>query len=236
MKKRLSKVLSAAGIASRRACETLIFEGRVAVNGIQVLVPQTLVEEETDHITVDEKPLSRREKKVYFLINKPAGFLCTSLRPKPQSKLVLDLFGDLPFRLFTVGRLDKDTTGLLIVTNDGIFANRVIHPSYNITKEYLAKTSQEICVEHLERLSKGARVDGIWVKPTKIQKVRRGTLKITVKEGRRREVRKLLESVGLTIIELARIRIGPLTLGSLPLGAWRELSESEKALFVSESN
>src|SRR5271169_5148464 len=133
-KKRLSKALAAAGIASRRAAEEIIFEGRVKVNGAVVKVPQTLVDWDSDAIVVDGEPINGEEKKVYYVLNKPHGFICSNARIGSK-KLVLDLFAGLPYRLFTVGRLDRDTTGLLIVTNDGHFANRVIHPSSNISKE-----------------------------------------------------------------------------------------------------
>jgi 23S rRNA pseudouridine2605 synthase len=227
-KNRLSKVMAAAGVASRRACEELIFAGRVQVNGAVVTVPQTMVGK-GDRIAVDGALLSSAEEKVYFVLNKPEGYICTARR-SPTSNIVLDLFSERKERLFTVGRLDKDTQGLLLVTNDGHFANRVIHPSANITKEYLAKTGQEISAEHLKAISAGTQVEGIFVKPLSVSKVRRGTVKIAVAEGKKREVRMLLENAGLTVIELTRIRIGGLQLGALPLGQWRPLTEAEKKL------
>src|SRR5271169_5561850 len=126
--KRLSKALAAAGVASRRACEELIFKGKVTVNGEIVIVPQTLVSWEKDEISVDGVPLKTEQGKVYFILNKPKGYICSSARIGSK-KLVVDIFQNLPYRLFTVGRLDRDTTGLLIITNDGHFANQVIHPS-----------------------------------------------------------------------------------------------------------
>src|SRR5262249_53449817 len=145
------------------------------------------------------------------------------VNPHSKSRLVLDLFEGVSKRLFTVGRLDKETTGLLIVTNDGTFANQVIHPSSNIHREYVAKTGQEITDQHLKTLSHGIEVEGCFVKPLKVRKVRRGTVKIIVGEGKKREVRALLEAVGLEVKELKRVRIGGLTLGTLPIGAWRTL-------------
>jgi len=227
MKKRISKALAAAGVASRRACEQLIFEGRVQLNGETVLEPFTLVDLEKDRLTVDGKVIHREEKKVYYLLNKPAGYVCTTLRTSPKRKLVLDILAHLPYRLFTIGRLDKETTGLLLLTNDGHFANRVIHPSANVQKEYVAKTFQEISPEHLKKISKGGWVEGAFVKPHSVKKVRRGTLKIVVGEGKKREIRHLLENAGLKVEQLCRIRIGHLTLGGLPEGAFRELSQEE---------
>ncbi|MBA2368596.1 MAG: rRNA pseudouridine synthase [Candidatus Protochlamydia sp.] len=228
-KNRLSKILAAAGIASRRACEELIFDGKVTVNGVIVRIPQTLVDPETDAISVSEIPIEVVKEKVYYLLNKPEGYIC-STRRSGQSRLVLDLFADEGHRLFTVGRLDKDTQGLLIVTNDGHFANRVIHPSSNIQKEYLAKTDQEISHEHLVAISNGTLVEGAFVRPLKVEKVRRGTIKIVIGEGKKREVRLLLSAAGLKVQELTRIRLGGLRLGPLPVGSWRPLTESEKKL------
>lgn len=227
-KKRLSKFLAAAGIASRRACEEMIFAGRIVVNDAVIKEPQFLVDEQ-DTILVDQKSLNAVEPKVYYLLNKPAGYICTA-RQKGSTKIVLDLFKDIPYRLFTVGRLDKDTQGLLLVTNDGHFANKVIHPSSGIRKEYLAKTNVEITADHLKAISNGTLVEGIFVKPLKVSKVRRGTVKIAVGEGKKREVRMLLESAGLHVQELIRIRIGNLQLGQLAVGKWREMTEVEKTL------
>jgi 23S rRNA pseudouridine2605 synthase len=237
MKKRLAKALAAAGVASRRACEELIFEGRVKLGGKVVLLPQTLVDLSCDHVTVDGKKVKSEEKKVYFLLHKPAGYLCTSEKKTPKSKIVLDLFVDHPYRLFTVGRLDRDTTGLIFVTNDGSFANRIIHPSFNVQKEYLAKVEEEIEPEHLKALSAGAFIEGSRVKPLSVVKVRRGTVKIIVGEGKKREVRQLLDHAGLTVKELSRIRVGSFTLGKLPLGSYRELTKKElESVFKSKES
>ena len=227
IKKRLSKVLAAAGVASRRQSEELIFDGKVSVNGVIVTVPQTLVSLEKDDIRVDNVKLFKEEQKLYFLLNKPKGYICSNKRVGTK-RIVRDLFGHISERLFTVGRLDRETTGLLIVTNDGHFANRVIHPSSNVTKEYLVKTRNEPFYEQLVQISAGVDIDGDWVKPVNVTKVRKGTMKITVKEGKKREVRLLVQQTGLEILELKRIRIGGLSLGEIPEGSYRELSESEK--------
>lgn len=230
-KQRLSKVMAAAGVASRRACEDLIFAGRVKVNGEINKLPQTMVDE-NDKIAVDNELIqSAAESKVYYMLNKPKGYVCSTVGSQ-RTKLVLDLFEDDGPRLFTIGRLDKDTSGLLLVTNDGHFANRVIHPSSNINKEYLAKTDQEITPEHLAAISNGTLVEGVYIKPIRVTKVRRGTLKVVISEGKKREVRLLMENAGLTVVELKRIRIGGLHLGALPEGSWRSLTDREmKAIF-----
>jgi len=221
-------MLASSGVASRRACEELIFAGRVAVNGVVQLLPQTQVDE-NDRLTVDGKPVKGVESKSYFIFNKPRGVICTA-RKTGKTKIVSDFFTDEDSRLFTVGRLDKDTQGLLLVTNDGHFANEVIHPSADIHKEYLAKTDQEISPEHLIAISNGTLVEGIYVKPIKVTKVRRGTLKVTIAEGKKREVRLLLQAAGLEVEELTRIRLGGLHLGTLPVGSYRPLTEKDKKL------
>ena len=233
-KKRLSKALAAAGIASRRACEELIFKGRVKVNGEVIKVPQTLVDFTSDKISVDETLIRSEQEKIYYMLNKPAGYLCTNARPGKQ-RIIFDLVPD-GARLFSIGRLDKDTEGLILLTNDGHFANQVIHPSSNITKEYLVKALQEITPEHLETLSEGARVDDRWIKPVSVTKVRKGTFKIVVKEGRKHEVRIIAERADLKVVELRRIRIGSLLLGTLPLGDFRPLSENDKKLLFQKKS
>ena len=226
-KKRLSKALAAAGVASRRQAEELIFAGRVSVNGIIITTPQTLVSLDTDSILVENQKIFTEERKLYFLLNKPKGYICSNARVGSK-RIVSDLFVAERERLFTVGRLDRETTGLLIVTNDGNFANKVIHPSANITKEYLVKTQQEPFHEQLVEISKGVNIDGDWVKPVKVTKVRKGTIKVIVKEGKKREVRLLVQQAGLEVLELKRIRIGGLLLGDIPEGSYREMTEADK--------
>lgn len=231
-KKRLSKALAAAGVASRRACEELIFMGRVQVNGATVKVPQTLVDWEADRILLDGSSVKGEQKKVCYMLNKPKGVICSNVRVG-RKPIVLDLFPGSHERLFTIGRLDKDSTGLLLVTNDGHFSQEVIHPSSNIIKEYLVKTTYEITAEHLETLSQGARVDEKWVRPVSVQKVRKGTFKICVKEGKKHEVRIIAERAGLKVMELTRIRIGGLLLGSLAPGDYRPLTDRDKEMIFS---
>lgn len=229
MENRLSKVLAHAGVASRRACETLIQEGHVKVNGQVVLVPQTIVSDEKDVLVVQGKRIEKTHDKKYFILNKPHGYICSHARIG-RKKIVYDLFSHLPFRLFSVGRLDRDTTGLLIVTNDGHFANEVIHPRANIVKEYIVKVAHEITDEHLKAVSKGTLIEGVWIKPKKVLKVRKGTLKVMVKEGKKREVRLLVQNAGLEILSLHRVRIGGLRLGDLKEGHFREMTDAEKKI------
>lgn len=226
-KQRLSKILAQRGVASRRACEQLIFSRRVQVNGKVVLEPQTLVNPCVDAILVDHQPLSKPSAHLYLLFHKPKGMICSHQR-QSDNKLIYDAFAQESARLFSIGRLDKDTSGLLLMTNDGHFAHKVIHPSSNISKEYIVKTGHEITEEHLKTIQKGCYVEGKWTKPLKVIKVRKGTLKIIVQEGRKREVRTLVENAHLKILELKRTRIGNLRLGSLLEGCYRPLTEEER--------
>jgi len=223
---RIAKALAEAGLGARRKCEELVFAGKVKVNGKVIDTPALNVDLARDRVTVSGKRI-RPEKKVYFLLNKPLGYHCTNKRPGKNAKIILDLFPDINERIFSVGRLDKYTGGLLFVTNDGDFAQQLIHPSSNITKEYLAKTRNDIDQDHLVMLSEGVTIDGVHVKPVKVKKMRKGTVKIAIKEGKKHEVRLLLEHAGLTLKELTRIRIGSFLLGKLNPGEYRELTKRE---------
>jgi 23S rRNA pseudouridine2605 synthase len=234
LKKRLSKTLAAAGVASRRACEELIFSGVVEVNGKIVLQPQFLVNPKEDKISCQGRLIDKEQKKVYYILNKPVGYTSSNQRIG-RKKIVLDLFEPLTTRLFLVGRLDRDTSGLLIVTNDGNFAQQVIHPSMNLSKEYIVKVKGEISHDHLRFISQGAIIDDCHVKPYKVEKIRKGTLRIVVKEGKNREVRRFIEKTDLEIRELKRVRIGNLLLGKIPEGSWREMTEKEKQLVLSKN-
>jgi len=229
MKQRLSKVMAAAGIASRRTCEELIFAGYVQVNGKKADLPQTMVDPEEDTIKVKGKLIKKAPKRVYYALHKPVGYVCTN--SSQVKKRAVDLI-ETDCRLFTIGRLDKETSGLILLTNDGHFAHRVMHPSGGVKKEYIAKVDREISHEHLTSLSQGCYVENVLVRPVSVKKVRRATIRIVVQEGRYHEVRELLASVGLTTLELKRVRIGGLSLGNLPSGKWKMLdSEEVKKLF-----
>ncbi|ESN89038.1 pseudouridine synthase [Chlamydia suis] len=225
-KVRLNKFLASAGVASRRKCDEIIFAGAVTVNGKVAAGPFVIVDEELDSVEVGGQRIGT-EKKVYFMVHKPLGYLCSSERKFPGSKLVIDLLSHCPYRLFTVGRLDKETSGLILVTNDGEFSNRVIHPSFGITKEYLLKVSRDVSARDLETLMAGVVIDGRIVRPVSVKKVRRGTIKIIVNEGKKHEIRLFAEAAGLQLLELKRIRIGSLVLGGLPYGQYRELTDAE---------
>ncbi len=216
---------------SRRKAEELIFNGLVEVNGMIQKEPFFRVDPK-DKVLVENQPIKSRKQSLYYALNKPRGFVCSERRFK-QEKLVTDLFPATQGRLFTIGRLDKDSEGLILVTNDGAFANSVSSPKSGVEKEYVVKTVQEISHEHLVQLSKGGFVEGSYVRPKSVIKMRKGTTKVILKEGRKREIRVLFQKAGLEIVELKRVRIGNLQLGSLQPGQFKELLESEKLAIIS---
>ena len=229
---RLAKAVANCGITSRRKAELLIFDGKVRVNGKTVLVPQTLVDLTKDRIEVDGR-LIRSQEKVYYLLNKPKGYICSHQRIG-EKKIIYDLFDDKE-RIFSVGRLDRDTTGLLIVTNDGIFANKVIHPSSNVSKDYIVKVYENVTDVHLKLIFEGSMVEDTFVKPKRVTKLRHGVIKVTVMEGKKREVRLLVENAGLQIHSLQRVRIGDLSLPRIPEGTYRPMTEKEKRAILGET-
>jgi 23S rRNA pseudouridine2605 synthase len=222
---RLNKFLAHCGIASRRKVENLIFSKLVKVNEKIIDKPQTLINPKKDIIKINNKVI-KEEKKYYFILNKPKGYLCSNIR-KSNEKLVIDIFKNFSCRLFTVGRLDKDTTGLLILTNDGDLANKIIHPSSNLEKEYIALVKENVTDDHLKKISKGAFIEDKFVKPIKVLKIKRKTLKIIVKEGKKREIKVFIKKANLTLLDLKRVRIGKLKISSIPYGYYRKVSLNE---------
>lgn len=230
MKTRLSKALAKSGIASRRAAEELIFAGMVRVNGETILLPQFQVDPTTDTIEYKNRPIEVKKNFFYYVMNKPKGYLCTHER-RTGEKLIYDLFPRTHSRLFTVGRLDKDTTGLLLVTNDGAFAQRIAHPSYNCEKEYLVCCSESITPSHIKKLQRGCLIEGKCAIPKRVEKVHKTGVTITLQEGIKREIRILIKQCNLTLLSLERIRIGKLLLKDLAIGTYREMTPREKACF-----
>ncbi|XP_054821793.1 putative ribosomal large subunit pseudouridine synthase SVR1, chloroplastic isoform X2 [Prosopis cineraria] len=246
---RLSKVLAAAGVASRRSSEELIFEGTVTVNGSVCNTPQTRVDPAKDVIYVNGNRLPKKQPpKVYFALNKPKGYICSA--GEKESKSVISLFDDylknwgkrnpgVPKpRLFTVGRLDVATTGLIIVTNDGDFAQRLSHPSSNLSKEYIATIDGAVHKRHLIAISEGTTIEGLHCVPDVVELLPhqpdapRARLRIVVHDGRKHEVRELLKNAGLEIHSLKRVRVGGFKLPSdLGIGKHIELKPTDlKAL------
>ncbi len=226
---RLQKVLAAAGIASRRAAELLIDEGRVEVNGAVVTEQGRRVDPERDTIRVDGSRIPPPRRHVYLVVNKPRGVVSTMEDPEGRPTLA-DLVPHKE-RLFHVGRLDTDTEGLIILTNHGEFAHRLAHPSYEVSKTYLAEVEGVLDNHALRRLEKGVTLDDGPVRPDKVRLVTRGAektlLEVTLHEGRNRIVRRMMDAVGHPVRRLSRMAIGPVRLGQLKLGEARELTRKE---------
>ena len=227
---RLQRVLASRGVSSRRRSEDLIRAGRVSVNGATVTELGTKVDPRTAEIRVDGK-LVRPQRLHYLMLNKPRGYVTTTSDERNRST-VMDLVG-VKERLYPVGRLDRDTEGLLLLTNDGEVANRVMHPRYGMTKEYQVLTFSRPSPEAFRRISRGITIDGKKVVPDEFRIVRETPqgliLKIVVHEGMNRIVRRMMEAVDIPVERLRRVRIGPLSVAGLPIGASRELTEGERA-------
>ena len=221
---RLQKVLARVGIGSRRVCEDLIGEGRVRVDG-EMAVLGRRVDPETALIEVDGAPVGVRPDLVHYILNKPAGVVTTADDPQGRPTVV-GLVPDEP-RVFPVGRLDVDTEGLLLLTNDGELAHRLTHPSYGVEKEYVAEVEGLPTRAVLRRLREGVELDDGPTAPARATLVDPSVVRLTIHEGRNRQVRRMCEAVGHSVVRLVRTRIGPLADRSLAPGAWRELTGAE---------
>lgn len=221
---RLQKVLAQAGLGSRRVCEDLIDRGRVRVNG-QRAVPGRRVDVDHDVIEVDGAQIGVRPGLVHYLLNKPAGVITTAADPQGRPT-VIELVPTEP-RVFSVGRLDADTEGLLLLTNDGDLAHRLTHPSFGVDKEYLAEVEGTPSRGALRQLREGIALDDGPTSPAKVSVLDGSILRITIHEGRNRQVRRMCEAVGHPVRRLVRTRIGPLTDPALPPGQWRPLTQDE---------
>ncbi len=229
MIQRLQKIIADSGLMARRKAEEAIAAGRVSVNGTIARLGDR-ADGDTDRILVDGKELPAGEKKRYLMLYKPRGVVC-SLRDEKGRRDVTSLVRDIPERLFPVGRLDMDSEGLLLMTNDGDWANRLTHPSREVEKRYLAWVKGESLPEALERLRRPMDIDGYRVRPARAELLEEnpegGLIAVTIHEGRNRQVRKMCRQAGLTVTRLCRVREGSLELGGLRSGQWRELRPEE---------
>ncbi|HYP07814.1 MAG TPA: pseudouridine synthase [Bryobacteraceae bacterium] len=229
MKKTLDRVLSRAGIGSRTDARSWIGAGRVTVNGKVVQTPDAWVDLEKDRVALDGRPVVE-QRKVYLLLYKPKGYITTYRDPEGRPT-VYDLLGDVPQWVAPVGRLDQDTSGLLLLTNDNDLADRITGPEYKVPKTYLVKTSSLLDEDSLERLRSGVELNDGPTRPAGVKRLRDSAsstfLEITITEGRNRQVRRMIEAVGSRVRKLVRTAIGPLTIGDLPIGSYRPLSEAE---------
>ncbi len=221
---RLQKYLAEAGVCSRRAGEDLIREGRVSVNGETVTQLGTKIDPAADHVLVDGTTITLAAGRVYIALNKPKGYV-SSCRHSGQ-QVVVDLI-DLPIRLFPVGRLDKDSVGLLLLTNDGKLHHRLSHPGFDHEKEYEVSLQRPITDAELKQLEKGIVLKGRRTRPAVVKRLSGRRFRIILKEGRNRQIRRMARHLGHHVSRLKRIRMANIQLGKLPPGAWRYLTEAE---------
>jgi len=221
---RLQKVLARTGIGSRRVCEDLIAEGRVTVNGTVAELGRR-VDPEVDRVEVDGVPISVREGLVHYLLNKPAGVVTTASDPQGRPTVV-ELVPAEP-RVFPVGRLDAETEGLLLLTNDGDLTHRLTHPSFGVEKEYLALVEGTPSAGSLRRLREGIELDDGRTAPARASLQPPSSLTLVIHEGRNRQVRRMCEAIGHPVQRLVRVRIGPIADRQLAPGSWRPLTQDE---------
>ena len=231
MRERLQKIISSAGICSRRAAEKLISEGKVTVNGAVAVLGES-ADPDSDDIRVEGRRLSAGGERTYLLLNKPRGFV-TTLSDEKGRRTVAELVADCGKRVYPVGRLDLDSEGLLIMTDDGEFANAMMHPRYEISKTYETLVSGD-AERALPILRSALDIDGYVIRPATVDIIgregERSLLSVTIHEGRNRQVRKMCEKAALRVHRLRRVSEGPLALGALPLGKWRKLDQNELEL------
>ncbi|MDO4543012.1 MAG: pseudouridine synthase [Clostridia bacterium] len=228
---RLQKYMADAGVASRRACETIISEGRVTVNGVTATLGMS-VKVDHDIVEVDGKQIFPAKRKLVILLYKPRGVVCTSSDPEGR-KTVQEYIKDIPERLYNVGRLDINSEGLLLLTNDGELANKLMHPRYGVKKTYRAICDGKLTASEIATLTNGVQLEDGLTAPARVFDVaptKEGgntAFSITIHEGKNRQVRRMVEAVGHRTLRLKRIAYGGLTLGGLKSGQWRYLSKDE---------
>ena len=231
MQERLQKILSARGVASRRKAEEMIQAGAVTVNGITASLGMT-ADPDQDVICVNGKPIPGEQKSVYILLNKPRGYVTTLSDEKGRDNAA-QLVADCGVRVYPVGRLDMDSEGLLLFTNDGAFANALMHPKLEVKKTYDTWVTGYVPGAEI-RLSSPITLDGYTIRPPRVKLIRaegtKAKFRITIHEGRNRQVRRMCEAAGMQVTRLRRIKEGALELGTLPLGKWRYLTEDEVRL------
>lgn len=230
MQERLQKLISQAGITSRRAAEELILNGRVTVNGTVVTELGSKADPAKDRIAVDGKPLQFGAKHLYILLNKPVGYI-TALKDSQGRPLVTDLLKGVEERVFPVGRLDYNTEGLLLLTNDGDWANRLMHPRHEVDKEYHVRVRGKAMDQQLKRMAGGVELEEGVTAPAAVRLVKSGDqndwISVTIHEGRNRQVRRMCEAVSLSVVRLKRVRYGSLEIGALRPGQFRYLTDAE---------
>ncbi|QQR83768.1 rRNA pseudouridine synthase [Candidatus Peregrinibacteria bacterium] len=223
---RLNKYLADRGVCSRREADRLIEQGLVLVNGKRVGELGMKIDDESDQVTVDERVIQEQEKQIYIMLNKPLGYVASVKPTAAEPNVVVDLI-PIEERIFPVGRLDKDTTGLLILTNDGTLTYLLTHPSQECEKEYEVTVDGILTPGVVEKLERGVKLWGEATKPTRVELLSPRKMRIVLTEGKNRHIRRICQKVGTPVKQLRRVRIKQLWLGDLPVGEWRFLSKKE---------
>ena len=227
---RLEKFLSESGIISRRDAKKYISAGRVSVNGERMLIPGTHIDPREDKITLDGELIRGKPKRIYLMLNKPAGYV-TTVRDERGRPTVMALVSDISQRIYPVGRLDLDTEGLLLMTNDGDFAHRILHPSHEIQKAYIAWVEGKPNQRAIQRLREGIEIEDGTITSAKVNQIgkREGQtqFRVIIHEGRKRQIRRMFHAVGHDVVHLKRVGIGSLSLGRLSIGKYRILTTVE---------
>lgn len=227
---RLNKFMALAGVDSRRKCDDIIQSGRVRVNARVVRKLGTVIDENRDLVTLDNKPIRIRGNFVYYMLNKPVGVVTTVKDPYGR-RTVIDCMPKIGKRIWPIGRLDYETSGLLLLTNDGDTAQKLIHPSFELDKVYLATINGQLSNEDLQKLRNGVNIGGFVTSPAQVdlekQQLGQSTYRVVIHEGKNRQIRRMFEAVGSKVETLRRIAIGKLNLGDLPIGHSRELTQEE---------
>lgn len=227
---RLQKYLALSGVASRRKSEELISEGRIKVNGLIVTELGTKIDPEKDIVLYDGKVITQEEKKVYYLLNKPVGYVTTA-KDQFNRPNVVDIINSKDYRIYPVGRLDYNTSGLLILTNDGELTNKITHPANHVEKTYIVKCKGVLSKQGIERLKNGIDIGGYITQKAKLEVIksdgRNTTAKITISEGKNRQIRKMFDAVGNPVIDLKRVSIGKIKVDGIEIGKYRELTNEE---------
>jgi 23S rRNA pseudouridine2605 synthase len=229
---RVNKIIASAGLTSRRNADTWIKSGRVTINGLVIKEPGSQAVWGSDRIEVDGREIPGPSPRIYLMLNKPFGYICSLSDPQGRP-LVTDLLKDIPQRVYPVGRLDFDTLGLLLLTNDGKWAHRLTHPRYKVPRTYKVTVNGRITERAMSRLRKGIRLSDGYTGPSKLSPInldeKQSVIRITITRGKSRQVRRMLEAVGYEVIHLIRIGFGCLSLGDLKVGEYRPLESHEVA-------
>ncbi len=235
---RLQKYIALCGVASRRKAEALIAEGKIQVNGITVYEMGVKIDPEKDRVSFNGKDIQPESEKQYILLNKPTGYV-TTMKDQFDRPTVTDLVADIAERVYPVGRLDYNTSGLLIMTNDGDFANQIMHPSRHVDKTYIAKVKGVLEFSSLMRLREGIDIGNYTTAPAQVDVMKKHMdytiVEITIHEGKNRQIRRMFDAVDHPVLSLKRISIGKIALGDLEVGKWRHLKASELASLRKES-